>query len=83
MHATTSTLQVDIGGNAAAANVFDDSDDEQQPAPAKPQAQEAPKSKSSKLAELANKKRKEMVRLYFAWRKASATQSRDMTSKVP
>ena len=53
---------MDNEDTATAAGVFDDSDDEQQPAPAKPAPQEAPKSKSAKLAELANKKRREMVR---------------------
>lgn len=56
-------LQVDIGETpAAGGNVFDDSDDDQAPAsPVEAPAQEAPKAKSNKLAELANKKRKEMV----------------------
>lgn len=58
-------MQVDIGEPpAAGTNVFDESDDDQAPAaPVEAPSQEPPRTKTSKLAELANKKRKEMVRL--------------------
>ena len=68
-------LQVDIGEvPAAGANVFDESDDEQAPAVSvEARSQELPKAKTNKLAELANKKRKEMVRLTF--QRSQSTQS--------
>lgn len=55
---------MDIGETSApGANVFDDSDDEQEASmPAEAPVQEPPRPKANKLAELANKKRKEMVR---------------------
>lgn len=64
LHAILHLLQVDIGeAPAAGANVFDDSDEEQElQAPVEAAPQIVAKPKSSKLAELANKKRKEMVR---------------------
>ena len=55
-------LQVDTGETpVAGGNVFDDSDDDQAPASPAEAPQETPTTKSNKLAELANKKRKEMV----------------------
>ena len=65
MHANLECdLQVDIGaGPAAGDNVFDESDDKQQEraAPFDSPAQHLPEVNVNKLADLANKKRKEMV----------------------
>ncbi|KAL3156784.1 hypothetical protein ABBQ38_001055 [Trebouxia sp. C0009 RCD-2024] len=52
--------EVDIG-ETPAAGIFDESDDEQAPAASVPAPPQAPKPKTNKLAELANKKRKEMA----------------------
>ncbi len=55
-------LQVDIGETSApGANVFDESDEEPEASPAAAPVQEPSRPKVNKLAELANKKRKEMV----------------------
>ena len=54
-------MQVDPDQPTAPANVFDDSDEDRPESTAIPQPTSAPKV--SKLAELANKKRKEMVDL--------------------
>ena len=58
----TDLLQVDIGETPApGANVFDESDEEPEASPAAAPVQEPSGPKVNKLAELANKKRKEMV----------------------
>lgn len=75
------TTQVDPDQAAAAANVFDDSDDEQPESTALPQPTSQPKV--SKLAELANKKRKEMVQIFHcSWRLLSRSQKFHTTSSV-